>query len=80
MLRYTSLDKLTIFLSFRISLFAEDSTFEVMNMCTILVNGSLVPSLPFPNTNLRKRDKRRETAKGHSQFFFFVKQGDWSRG
>ena len=28
---------------------------------------SLVPSLPFPNTNLRKRDKRRETASLHAQ-------------
>ena len=41
---------------------------------------SLVPSLPFPNTNLRKQEKRRDR-----QIFSFlfkkpVKQEDWSRG
>ena len=32
---------------------------------------SLVPSLPFPNTNLRKRDKRRETA---THFFLLSRE------
>ena len=30
---------------------------------------SLVPSLPFPNTNLKKREKRRETPYTHNFFF-----------
>ena len=41
------------------------------------------PVFPSPNTNLRKRDKRSETANTHNFFVVVkkaVKQGDWSRG
>ena len=33
---------------------------------------NLVPSLPFPNANLKKREKRRDRDSLHVQFFFLI--------